>query len=76
MERIRLQVETYSGSRADERPTALVFGDRRLRVDTLVDTWYGQDHLYFKVLVEGGDEYVVRRDDQGEWAVHSYRAVR
>ena len=47
-----------------------------LAVSTLVDTWYGEDHLYFKVLVEGGDEYVVRRDDEGEWAVHSYRAVR
>jgi hypothetical protein len=73
---MKLVVECYSGARADERPHALVLGARRLPVTEVLDTWYGEDHLYFKVLVEGGDEYIVRRDVAGEWAVHSFVAAK
>lgn len=73
---MKVVVECYSGARADERPRVLVLGERRMSVTAVLDSWYGEAHLYFKVLVEGGDEYIVRRDAAGEWAVHSFVAAQ
>jgi hypothetical protein len=72
---MKVRVECWSGGRADERPRALVVGGRRLPVAEVLDTWYGEDHLYFKVRVEGGDQYLVRRDADGEWTIETFRAA-
>lgn len=72
---MKVRVECYSGGRADERPRAVIVGDRRLAVTGVLDTWYGEDHLYFKVLVENGDEYLVRRDADGEWTLEVFHAA-
>jgi hypothetical protein len=73
---VRVRVECYSGGRADERPRALVFAERRLPVAEVLDSWYGEDHLYFKVVIEGGDQYIVRRDEDGLWSVQQFVAAR
>jgi len=73
---VRVHVECYSGGRADERPRALVFGERWLSVLEVLDSWYGEDHLYFKVVVEGGDRYIVRRDEDGAWSVQQFATAR
>lgn len=70
---MKVRVECYSGGRADERPVALVLDERRLPVVEVLDTWYGEDHLYFMVRVENGDEVVVRRDVEGDWRVEVFR---
>jgi hypothetical protein len=72
---MKVCVECYSGGRADERPRAVVVGDRRRAVAEVLDTWYGEDHLYFKVRLETGDEYLVRRDADGEWTLEAFRAA-
>ena len=63
-----LQVECYAGYRADERPTALILGERRIAVQEILDRWLGEDHAYFKVTGDDGARYILRRDDRrGHW---------
>ncbi len=66
--RIPLAVECYAGYRADERPTALTLGGRRIAVHEILDRWLGEDHAYFKVVGEDGALYVIRQDlDRNSW---------
>lgn len=63
-----IKVESYSGYKADERPKALVLGDKRLEIKEVIDRWYGTDHDYFKVSAEDGFVYIIRHDRPGdEW---------
>lgn len=66
--RLPLIVETFSGYRADERPTAFRLGDRRIAVREILDRWYGEDHAYFKLTGEDGALYILRQDrEQDAW---------
>lgn len=69
---MKITVECHSGGRADERPTAVVVEGSRMPVEEVLDSWYGEDHLYFKVRVAGGDRYLVRRDEEGAWSLLQY----
>lgn len=73
---MKLRVECHAGSRADERPTAVVFGDTRLPVAEVLDTWYGTDHLYFRLRLERGDELLLRRGADGDWTLEQLIAER
>lgn len=70
-----IHVECYSGFKADERPARLIFDSRTLEVTAVEDCWYSPGATYFRVLVEGGDRYVLRRDDaQDIWTLTAFRA--
>ncbi len=58
----KITVESYSGYRADERPTAFTLGTRSIQVAEVVDRWYGEDHSYFKLIADDGNLYVIRHD--------------
>jgi hypothetical protein len=60
---IPIQVECYSGYRADERPEAFWLRERRISIREIVDRWLGEDHAYFKVTGDDDNRYVLRRDD-------------
>lgn len=60
---IQLQVRTYSGYQADQRPTSFVLGGRTFRVEEIMDQWYGEDHAYFKLIADDGNLYIIRHDD-------------
>ena len=61
-------VECYAGHRADEHPTALRFGERRIAVREILDRWRGEDHAYFKLVGEEGAMYLIRQDQrEGRW---------
>lgn len=63
-----IRVESYSGYKADERPKALVMGDKRLEVKEVIDRWYGTDHDYFKVSAEDNCVYIIRHNRlKDEW---------
>jgi hypothetical protein len=61
---IPVRVECHSGYRAEERPLAFWFGERRVAVRDILDRWLGQDHAYFKIAGEDGIRYLLRRDDR------------
>lgn len=70
-----IRVESYSGHKADERPTRLVFEAQTLEITAVEDCWYSPGATYFRVLVEDGDRYVLRRDDaQDTWSLTAFRA--
>ena len=62
MARILIKVETYSGYKADERPTSFVIRDKVLKVRQCLDQWYGEGHAYFKLSVDDGYTYIIRHD--------------
>jgi hypothetical protein len=75
MTELAIRVESYSGYRADERPMRLRLGDRVYGIAAIEDRWYEPGATYFRVLVEGGDRYVLRHEDaQDVWALVGYRA--
>jgi hypothetical protein len=59
---MRIRVECYSGYKADERPVRFHLGERQLRVQELLDRWYGQAHDYFKLLADDGNVYILRHE--------------
>jgi hypothetical protein len=71
-----VRVECYSGYRAEERPVRIVFEAQTLEVEEVEDRWYSPGATYFRVRAEGGDRYVLRRNDgQDLWSLTAYRAA-
>ncbi len=68
MTKILIKVETYSGYKADERPTSFVIRERVLKVKECLDQWYGEGHAYFKVSADDGYTYIIRHDmNNDQW---------
>jgi hypothetical protein len=44
-----LNVECYSGNMPDEGPIAFTLMDRQYKVNDVIDRWYGEGVIYFKV---------------------------
>jgi len=71
-----VRVESYSGYKADERPLRLHLADRTIQIVAIEDRWYSPGASYFRVLVEGGDRYVLRHEEaQDVWSLVGYRAA-
>ena len=72
---MKIQVECYSGHKADERPIKFSLGNTVLFVDSIQDQWYGPTDLYFRVLADDGNTYVIRHNERtDEWTLASFRA--
>jgi hypothetical protein len=56
----KIDVVAYSGYKANERPLYLVLEEQRLEVKKTLDTWYGVEHDFFKVLAEDGKVYLLK----------------
>jgi hypothetical protein len=70
-----VEVEAYSGFKADERPLRFRLGERWLAVLEVSDRWYDPDAAYFRVLAEDGGTYVLRHDEPSDlWTLEAFRA--
>jgi len=70
-----VRVEFYAGYKGDERPRRVHLGDRSMRVVAIEDRWYSPGVSFFRVVVEGGDRYVLHREDgQDCWSLSAFRA--
>jgi hypothetical protein len=70
-----VRVECYSGYRADERPLRLNLRDGAREVVAIEDRWYSPGATYFRVVVDGGDRYLLRHvEGQDVWSIAGYRA--
>ena len=58
----RATVECYAGYCGDETPRALRWGEDRLGVSEVRERWLTPDHRWFRLLLENGQELVVRQD--------------
>ena len=63
-----IQVECYSGYRADETPRRVLIGARPVLVISVADRWATPEYRYFKVQGDDRGAYVLRqRSDNGKW---------
>jgi hypothetical protein len=70
-----VRVECYAGYKGDERPVRVHFGDRPLQIVAIEDRWYSPGATFFRVVIEGGDRYVLHREDgQDLWSLSAFRA--
>ena len=70
-----VSVECYSGYKADERPLRLNLRDGAREVVAIEDRWYSPGATYFRVVVDGGDRYLLRHEEgQDVWSIAAYRA--
>ena len=63
----KIQVECYSGYKANERPVAFTYQGRRWKITDIVDRWYeggpdpGRPEInYFKVRTSEGRDFILR----------------
>jgi hypothetical protein len=70
---VKIRVKTYSGHKADERPTSFFLGSRELAVVELVDRYYDPHEDIFKVKAEDGGVYLIGHDRQDDgWRLKGY----
>ncbi len=72
---MRVRVETYSGYKADERPTRFHAGERDYEIDEIQDQWYSPDATWFRVKATDGNVYILRhsRGPNDDWTIESFR---
>lgn len=72
-----VEVESYSGYRADERPVRFVLSGRKYEVAEVEDRWYSPQATFFRVVATDGNRYVLRHEEaQDEWSLEAFRAER
>lgn len=72
----RLQVECYSGYRAEERPLRFRLGEagETREVKEVLDQWQGVGYRCFKVRADDGNLYILRHDNgQDTWELDAFR---
>lgn len=57
-----IRVEAYSGYRVNERPFRFWIQDHPFEVQEILDTWYGPDHQYWKIMADDGYLYMIKYD--------------
>jgi hypothetical protein len=70
-----IRVESYAGYRGAERPLRFTLGDRTYEVREVEDQWYAPDAMFFRVLADDGNIYVLRHAETGDqWSLEGFRA--
>jgi len=75
---MKLEVDCYSGRTVDERPVRFRLEDCQYMVEEMVDQWYGPQDIFFKVLADDGNLYILRRETStpdGPWHLVSFRQL-
>lgn len=73
-----LEVDCYSGRKADERPVRFRLDGHQYQVEEVLDQWYGLHDAFYKVRADDGNLYILRRDTstpEGSWYLVSFRQV-
>jgi hypothetical protein len=71
---IRISVQSYSGYKANERPSRFSIGENEYEVREIIDRWYGPDYSYFKVRADDGHIYILRYDERGDiWELEFFQ---
>lgn len=76
---MKLDVECYSGQKADERPVRFWLDGRQYVVKVVLDQWYDPDSTFYKVRADDGNLYILRQQTStpdGTWDLVSFRQTR
>ena len=75
---MKLRVECYSGRKSEERPARFQLDGHSYTVKELLDQWYGPDDIFFKVLADDGNLYILKKETstpEGAWSLVSFRRL-
>ena len=75
MELMKLNVECYSGRKADERPVRFWLEGRQYVIRAVLDQWYDPESIFYKVRADDGNLYVLRQETsmpEGTWDLVSF----
>jgi hypothetical protein len=73
---LRLRVECYAGYRGSERPLRIWLRDTCLPVEAVEDRWYSPGAIFFRVVVAGGDRYLLKHNEaQQTWELEGFRSA-
>jgi hypothetical protein len=73
---MKVQAECYAGRKADERPVRFQLDDHEYMIEEVLDSWYGPEHVFFKVRADDGNDYILRHQTSvpdGDWELVSFR---
>jgi hypothetical protein len=73
---MRVQVECYSGHKADERPARFWIDGHEYRVEEMLDQWYAPEDAWYKVRAQDRNIYILRHRTSvadGDWEMVSFR---
>jgi len=66
MELSHFRVEAYAGYKGEETPRAFMLDGRHLLVREILERWYTETHLCFRLRASDGYCYVLRYDLRDE----------
>ena len=75
---MRVQVQCYSGRKADERPVRFRLEEREYLVEEILDQWYGPEDVFYKIRADDGGVYILRHQTStpdGIWDLVSFRRL-
>jgi len=65
-----IEVECYSGYKADEKPISFILNGKKYMVEKIIDQWRSPEFEYFKVQADDEKAYLLRNDGRnGEWTL-------
>ena len=76
MELMKLNVECYSGRKADERPVRFRLEGTEYFVEAALDQWYDPESIFYKVSADDGNLHILRQHTStpdGVWDLVSFR---
>jgi len=72
-----ISVQCYSGYKANERPVSFQLGDKSFKVERIIDQWYGPDYIYFKLLADDGNIYILKYNElKDEWELEFFESKK
>lgn len=77
-EGIKLEVDCYSGYKAEERPVRFRLNGHQYLVEEVLDQWYGLSDAFYKVRADDGNLYILQRETstpEGAWSLVSFRRL-
>jgi hypothetical protein len=76
----KIEVEAYSGFKANERPRTLRVAGRSIGVEEVIERWRGERHDYFKIKGDDGQRYTSvttgGRTDGSSWVMRAWEHER
>ena len=70
---MKIKVESRSDSKGQESPSQFFLGSRPVKVEAVVDRWYGEHACYFRVLGSDENSYILKGPlDDGSWEMVSF----
>ncbi len=73
---MRVDVQCYSGSSANERPVSFIAGGHEYFVEEVLDQWKGPEAVYFRLMADDGGVYILKLrsiGEQDEWSLEASR---